>query len=218
MQPLNVCFYMSDMSDNPNFCTTARGVDDAVGVSDANSDASGEVSEQRFWYVAVVNRNSEKLIREKLFLKGYEAYVASQMEEHVWKNGRKKKIEHVLIPARIFIRLTEEERLEVVHLPYISYFLTDKARSTNRFGIHPLAVIPDREMQMLRFMLCNADSPVDFVSTSFHAGDRIRIIRGALKGFEGEVTRVTGETYVFIRLSILGTATSRVNPQDIEVI
>ena len=140
------------------------------------------------------------------------------MEDHVWKNGRKKKIEHVLIPAKIFIRLTEQERLEVVHLPYISYFLTDKAMATNAFGVHPLAVIPDREMQMLRFMLCNADSPVDFVSTQFRAGDRIRIVRGALKGFEGEVARITGETYVFIRLSVLGSALTRVSPQDIEVV
>ena len=209
---------MSDLSENPNSCATARGVDDAVGVSESDSSASEIASEQRFWYVAVVNRNSEKLIREKLLLKGFEAYVASQMEDHVWKNGRKKKIEHVLIPAKIFIRLTEQERLEVVHLPYISYFLTDKAMATNAFGVHPLAVIPDREMQMLRFMLCNADSPVDFVSTQFRAGDRIRIVRGALKGFEGEVARITGETYVFIRLSVLGSALTRVSPQDIEVL
>lgn len=209
---------MSDLSENPNSCATARGVDDAVGVSESDSSASEIASEQRFWYVAVVNRNSEKLIREKLLLKGFEAYVASQMEDHIWKNGRKKKIEHVLIPAKIFIRLTEQERLEVVHLPYISYFLTDKAMATNAFGVHPLAVIPDREMQMLRFMLCNADSPVDFVSTQFRAGDRIRIVRGALKGFEGEVARITGETYVFIRLSVLGSALTRVSPQDIEVV
>ena len=201
---------MSATSENPISGTTAHGVDDAVGVSDD--------SEELFWYVAVVNRNSEKLIREKLLQKGYEAYVASQMEDHVWANGRKKKVEHVLISARIFIRLTEEERREVVHLPYISYFLTDKARSTNEFGVHPLAVIPDREMQMLRFMLCNADSPVDFVSTQFRAGDRIRIVRGALKGFEGEVTRISGETYVFVRLSVLGSALTRALPQDIEVI
>ena len=198
------------MPENPDSCAATRGVDDAVGVS--------EEPEQLFWYVAVVNRNSEKLIREKLLQKGYEAYVASQMEEHVWANGRKKKVEHVLISARIFIRLTEEERREVVRLPYISYFLTDKARSTNEFGVHPLAVIPDREMQMLRFMLCNADSPVDFVSTQFRAGDRIRIVRGALKGFEGEVTRLSGETYIFVRLSVLGSALTRVLPQDIEVV
>lgn len=209
---------MSDMSENSHSCATALGVDDAVGVSDATDSASESLEDQRVWYVAVVNRNSEKLIREKLLLKGHEAYVASQMEDHIWKNGRKKKVEHVVIPARIFIRLTEEERREVVRLPYISYFLTDKARATNAFGVHPLAVIPDREMRMLRFMLCNADAPVDFISTRLRAGDHIRIVRGALKGFEGEVTRQLGDTYVFIRLSILGSATTKVAPQDLEVI
>lgn len=201
---------MSDTTEISENGPATLGVDDAVGVSDE--------AENRFWFVAVVNRNSEKLIREKLQKAGFEAYVASQQEEHVWKNGRKKKIEHVLIPARIFIRLTEEERLEVVHLPYISYFLTDKARTTNAYGIHPLAVIPDREMQMLRFMLCNADNPVDFVTTPFRVGNRIRIVRGPLKGFEGEVARLTGETFVFLRLSLLGSALTRVTPQDIEII
>ena len=201
---------MSDTSENSHSGSTALGVDDAVGVS---SDA-----EKRVWYVAVVNRNSEKLIRERLLQNGFEAYVASQLEEHRWANGRKKKVERVVISARIFIRLTEEERREVVHLPYINYFMTDKARAVNEYGTHPLAVIPDREMQMLRFMLCNADMPVDFVTTRLRAGDRIRIIRGPLKGFEGEVTRQLCDTYVFIRLSILGAATTRVTPQDIELI
>ena len=195
---------------NSNSCTTALGVDDAVGVC-PNED-------KRVWFVAVVNRNSEKLIREKLLQKGYDAYVATQHEEHRWANGRKKKVERVVISARIFIHLTEDERREVVHLPYINYFMTDKARTANAYGVHPLAVIPEREMKMLRFMLCNADSPVNIVSTPFRAGDRIRIVRGALKGFEGEVTRQLGETFVFIRLSILGAATTRVVPQDIELL
>ena len=201
---------MSDSTENSQNGSTTLGVDDAVGV---DSDA-----EKHFWFVAIVNRNSEKQIREKLLQKGYEAYVASQQEDRIWSNGRKKKIERVIITARIFIYLTEAERREVVQLPYIHYFLTDKAMAVNEFGTHPLAVIPDREMQMLRFMLCNADTPVDFVTTRFRAGDRIRIVRGALKGFEGDVTRMTGETYVFIRLSCLGAAMIRVNPQDIEKI
>ena len=198
---------MSDILEKLNCCATALGVDDAVGIS-----------QNRVWYVAVVKRNSEKLIREKLLQKGYDAYVATQKEEHRWASGRKKKVERVAISARIFIRLTEDERREVVRLPYINYFITDKARTANAYGVHPLAVIPDREMQMLRFMLCNADSPVDIISTPFRAGDRIRIVRGSLKGFEGEVTRQLGETYVLIRLSILGVAITRVTPQDIELI
>lgn len=201
---------MSDTTENSHSGSTALCVDDAVGV------CSG--SEERAWYVAVVNRNSEKLIREKLLQKGYETYVASQMEEHRWANGRKKKVERVVISARLFIFLTESERREVVHLPYINYFMTDKARAVNSFGVHPLAVIPAREMQMLRFMLCNADAPVGFVSTPLRAGDKIRIMRGPLMGFEGEVARMTGETYVFVRLSILGAALTRVTPQDIEII
>ena len=62
---------MSDILEKYNYCTTALGVDDAVGIS-----------ENRVWYMAVVKRNSEKLIREKLLQQGYDAYVATQKEEH----------------------------------------------------------------------------------------------------------------------------------------
>ena len=63
---------MSETSEISHSGTTALGVDDAVGFS---SD-----EKRRVWYVAVINRNSEKLIREKLLQKGYEAYVASQLD------------------------------------------------------------------------------------------------------------------------------------------
>ena len=96
--------------------------------------------------------------------------------------------------------------------------MTDKAMTANTFGNHPLAVVPDREMQMLRFMLCNAEAPVDFVTSRFRAGDKIRIVRGPLKGFEGEVARFSDDTFAFVRLSLLGVALTRVIPQDIEII
>jgi transcription antitermination factor NusG len=184
----------------------AQKVDDAVGVSN------------RQWFVAIVGRNTEKACRERLAALGYESYVATQIETRVWRTGQKKEVERVLISNLLFIHATERERLEIVKLPYINYFLTNKAGHTNDFGRHPLAVIPDSQMDMLRFMLYHADSPVTFTSEPLHLGDRIRVIRGQLAGCEGYVAKEGNQTHLVVRIDFLGSAQVTISSDDLEKI
>lgn len=185
---------------------SAQKVDDAVGVPN------------RQWFVAIVGRNTEKACRERLSALGYESYVATQMETRVWRTGQKKQVERVLISNILFIHVTERERLEIVKLPYINYFLTDKAGHTNDFGRHPLAVIPDSQMDMLRFMLYHADSPVSFTSEPLHLGDHIRVIRGQLTGCEGYVAKDGNQTHLVVRIDFLGSAQVSISSDDLEKI
>ena len=174
---------------------SAQKVDDAVGMPN------------RQWFVAIVGRNTEKACRERLTALGYESYVATQMETRVWRTGQKK-----------FIHVTERERLEIVKLPYINYFLTDKAGHTNDFGRHPLAVIPDSQMDMLRFMLYHADSPVSFTSEPLRLGDHIRVVRGQLTGCEGYVAKDGNQTHLVVRIDFLGSAQVSISSDDLEKI
>lgn len=87
--------------------TVNVNTDDAVGMSN------------RLWYVAVVNNRSEKRVAEKLTKMGVENYLPSQQEIHIWKSGKKVKIDKILIPAKIFVHCTERERKELVTLPFI---------------------------------------------------------------------------------------------------
>ena len=186
--------------------TTTMDVGDAVGVQSPK------------WYVAFVGHNTEKICRDRLKQLGYESYVASQEEIHEWKNGRRKKVERVVIPTLLFVRVTEKQRREVVHLPFIKYFLTNKARSADDFGRHPLAVIPDSQMQQLRFMLFNAENSVGFVSEHLRLGDHIRVARGSLKGLEGNVVRYKdGSSYLVAQIESLGYAMVKIAIEDIEI-
>lgn len=188
--------------------TTAQGVGDAVGVP------------TRYWYVAFVGPNAEKQCRDRLLRLGYEAYAATQEETHHWKNGKHKKVEVVIITQLLFIHCTPEERKEIVSLPYIRSFLVNKAAKANKFGVRPVTIIPDRQMQMLQFMLYKADTPVQFVAEPVIAGDTIRIIRGDMKGLEGEVVELKGseERYLSIRLNMLGCALLHISLADVEKI
>ncbi|MBQ9666156.1 MAG: UpxY family transcription antiterminator [Bacteroidaceae bacterium] len=111
------------------------------------------------WYIAVVNRNTEKACREKLQKLGYESYVASRTELHDWKCGKSKDVETVVIPAVLFIHATEEERRFIVNFPFIHRFLTNKSQSRSRVGTsnHPFATLSDIEMANLQRSLATTD-------------------------------------------------------------
>lgn len=180
-------------------------VGDAVGVG------------ERKWYVAVVNHNTEKAVEERLQKLDYETYVAKQMVIRVWNNGRKAKVDKVIIPSLVFIKCTEKERKEIVTLPYINRFMTNKAGAASAGGPRPLAVIPESQIETLRYMLGQSDIPVSFVDRPLKLGDKVKVIRGSLKGIEGEVIQVTeGKADVVVRVDMIGAAKMTINASEIE--
>lgn len=183
----------------------ANVASDAVGVS------------SRKWFIAIVNTNTEISSRERLLSEGYEARVASQFETHLWRNGRRYKSEHILIPLTLFVHATEEERREIISYPFIKKFMTDKAQVANNYGVHPFAVVPDHEMDMLQFMLYQSDTAVKFSSRPIRQGSKIRVVRGSLRGFEGHITRYhDNDAYAVANIGILGCAMVKISLCDIE--
>lgn len=85
--------------------------------------------------------------------------------------------------------------------------MTNKA-GTSKDGLRkPLAIIPDAQIEMLKFMLGNSDSPVNITQADFKAGDKVRVLRGSLAGLEGEVTDMTkGKSELIVRLDLFGCA------------
>lgn len=190
---------MSETEKNFETQTPAIVADDAVGLPR--------------WYVAYVGTRAEKAVRDRLISLGYEAYAATQWEVHVWRNGRKKKIERPVITHYVFIRLTEQQRAVVVTMPEIHYFLVNKAGAANEYGRHLPAVIPDSQMQMLRRMLGQTDSTVRFATSGFAVGDAVHIMVGG-GDLEGRVVRIPGDQarYIGVRIDQLGCAYMEVSP------
>ena len=182
------------------------GVDGAVGVPEAK------------WFVAIVNSRHEKSVADKLLTVGIETYVAAQKEMRVWANGRRKIVDRVVIPSMVFVKCTEQQRRRIVNLPYVNRFLVN--RSADSGGLNkPVAVIGDAEIQKLKFMLGQSDSPIEFAPTEFRVHDNIRVIRGGLRGLEGEIRENSDGTHTLvISLALLGGATVHIQPQDVEKI
>lgn len=196
------------MTDNKdiitNSTTATPNVDDAVGVAEAK------------WFIAIVNNRSEKASSEKLAKMGVENYVPVQEELRVWNNGKKVMVEKVMIPSKIFIRCTEHRRREIVNLPFIFRFMTDKAKVSVNSVNSPLAVVPGHEIEQLKFMLGVAEAKVAFTDR-FAKGDKIMVRRGPFKGLIGVVLEdaESKTSHLYIDVDFLGSAYVEIDPKDV---
>ena len=197
---------MESTRNSDPIATVPNGVGDAVGMA------------KKQWFVAIVKNNTEKSAAEKLEKLGFNLYLPTQKETRIWKNGKRAMIERVVIPSIIFVNCTEEERKGIVNLHFINRFMTDKAGSQIN-NAKPLAIIPDSQIKALQFMLGNSDTPVTITSRPFMKGDKIRVIRGKLKGLEGEVMDLNKDkTELVIRIDYFGCAKLTIDTINVEVI
>lgn len=186
-------------------CTPATpNVDDAVGVTEAK------------WFIAIVNNRSEKSCAEKLTKMGLENYVPVQEELRIWANGKRVNVEKVMIPSKIFIHCTERERREIVNLPFIFRFMTNKAETSVNSMSKPLAVVPDHEIQQMKFMLDVADAKVAFTDR-FVKGDKVKVRRGPFIGLVGVVLEDSESktSHLYIDIDFLGSAYVEIDPKDV---
>lgn len=183
-----------------------QGVDGAVGVPPSK------------WFVAIVNARHEKTVAEKLEALGYGAYVAAQKEMRVWKNGRRKVVDRVVIPSVVFVNCTEKVRRQIVNFPYIYRFMVNRSADSGALN-KPVAVIPDKEIEKLKFMLGQSDYPVNFEPISFKVTDNVRVIRGSLAGLVGEVIKESDGTQTLtVVIEHLGCAKVNIDARDVELL
>ena len=161
------------------------------------------------WVAALVHNNCEKKVATKLDKLGIENYVAIQTEEHQWSD-RKKKIDRIVIPMVVFVRLAKNEEDEFRRLPFIIKFITYP-------GTKELATpIADSQIEQLKLLLEKAESPVTFCNY-VEIGDVVKINNGSLKGLKGYCCGVSNSD-IAIHLDLLGYATTHVPKDYIEKI
>ena len=160
------------------------------------------------WVAALVQMCTEKKVGDRLTKLGIENYVPTQTEIHQWSD-RKKKIERVVIPMVVFVRADEATERTLRMQSFIRKILTYPGQTA-------AAVIPDEQIDRLKFMLKQTDSPVELMPENLRVGDRVRIVRGALKGLEGELCKsVPEKSMVAIRIDGLGYACVSVSVGDL---
>lgn len=160
------------------------------------------------WLVAYVKMHHEKRVRDKLTDLGVENFLPVQTEIRQWSD-RKKKIESVLIPMMIFVRVNTEEQHTVITQPSVLRYLVLR-------GEHAPTEIPENQMDQFRFMLDFSEQPVNFNTDKLRTGEKVKVIKGPLSGLEGELVNVEGKSNIAIRIAQLGCAVVEINCNMVE--
>lgn len=162
-----------------------------------------------YWVAATVQMNTEKKVSLQLTKLGYHCYLPTQTEIHQWSD-RKKKIDRIVIPTIVFLRVNKDEENELRKQPYIYRFISYP-------GQKAAAIIPDEQIEQLKFMLENADSPIEFTDCVFEVGEEVEIARGPLKGLYGELCHTEkGKQMVGIHVKLLGYSLVNVDIKDVK--
>ena len=162
------------------------------------------------WIAALVQMCTEKKVGERLTKLGVENYVPTQTEIRQWSD-RKKKVERVVIPMVVFVHTDEKTERSLRMHSFIRKILTYPGQTN-------AAVIPDDQIDRLKFMLRQSDSPVEMMEQHLQVGDKVHIVRGALQGLEGELYKNVDKSMVAIHIEALGYACVSVSVEDIEKI
>lgn len=162
------------------------------------------------WIAALVQMCMEKKVGERLTKLGVENYVPTQTEIRQWSD-RKKKVERVVIPMVVFVHTDEKTERSLRMHSFIRKILTYPGQTA-------AAVIPDDQIDRLKFMLRQSDSPVEMMEQHLQVGDKVHIVRGALQGLEGELYKNVDKSMVAIHIEALGYACVSVSVEDIEKI
>ncbi len=163
------------------------------------------------WIAALVQSCTEKRVGARLDKLEVENYIPTQTEIHQWSD-RKKKIERIVIPMIVFIHTDEMTERRLRMQTYIRKILSYP-------GQWKAAVIPDSQINRLKFMLRHAETSVELLEQSLQVGETVRVVRGPLKGLEGEICMTKDDKpMVAIRIDCLGYACVNIEKSDVEII
>ena len=165
----------------------------------------------KYWVAALVQMNTERSVSNKLSSLGIENYIPVQPELRQWSD-RKKIVERVVIPMIVFVRVDEETEKKLKTFSFIYKLISYPGQKT-------VAVIPDSQIDDLKFMLGNTELKVTVSETVLMTGDRVEIIRGPLKGLHGNVFILEGNNkMVGIHIGLLGYAYVKLDIKDVKTV
>lgn len=196
------------IESRPNALTPSAG-DSAVGVPKV---------QQPLWYLIVVKNNTELVCAEKVSKDGFRTYVPTQTEIQLTSRGQRKTVERRILPSILFVFATNKERLDLLKRHTFLFKSVEDPTRRNSYGKASPAYVTEEEIERMQFMLYKAERPVSFDASVLKKGTKVRVIRGPLTNLEGYLDTDATGTYVAVNISILGSAKTEVNRNDVEPI
>lgn len=138
-----------------------------------------------YWYAARTRYGQELKIRDRLVCEGMEHFIPT-----THSSGHRK--ERAAVSNLVFLHATKAEALEFANTSGVRMkYIIDCATRT-------LLVVPDKQMEDFRRVFEEANEVV--TDRLLTLGERVRVIRGPLKGVDGHILQFQGKYYVVVGL------------------
>jgi len=166
-----------------------------------------ESNQVEHWYALQTRARHERIVAERLGMRGVQTFLPTATEIHRWSD-RKKKVEVPLFSCYLFARLaaTKVDRLRVLCVDGVFSFVGGRGEGLP---------IPDEQIDAVRALV---ESQLPCASHPFlKIGQRVRIRSGSLDGLEGIlVSRNRDSTLVISVDAIQRSLSVRVDGYHIE--
>jgi transcription antitermination factor NusG len=156
-------------------------------------------TEKSCWFPARTHSGQEIKIKERLEKMGVECFIPTEVR----RNYRGQKKLHPLITALVFIRATKQRACELKTLDQLPVnYLFD-------YSNRKMMIVPDKQMEDFQRVLDASIGEGGLMGRPVGIGDRVQVVRGPLKGVEGQVLELQGDLYVVVNL--LGSIFAKVH-------
>lgn len=157
------------------------------------------------WWALYTRHQHEKVIAEMLSAKGFEVFLPLYESTRRWKD-RRKILSLPLFPCYVFVRGGLDRRLQVLTTPGVHMIL---------YRGDQVAIIPESEIEAIQRAVDGSFrvEPHPFLK----CGARVRVIRGALEGVEGILTRKKNLCRLVLSVDMLSQSVAvEVHASDVE--
>ena len=134
-------------------------------------------------FVFYTKARVERIVQMELVLRNYEVFLPLSKTLRVWNNGQKKWISKVLFPNYIFVKTTPCELYRITLMPNIICIVNCSGKPS---------IISAREIEQIKAILC-LDKEFT-VETNYTKGERVKVVKGPLRGYEGILIEQKGKT------------------------
>jgi transcription antitermination factor NusG len=181
-----------------------------TGTMDSPANGTDDREARAFrWYAARTQMNCERKAVNVIKDVISESYIPVQEEIHQWSD-RKKKVQRLVIPMIAFVKMDKDVAMTIHSRSCFLGLLKNP-------GANRPSDIPEEQILTLKFMLENSESPVSIETMPLKVGDKVRIVKGGLKGLEGNVLmHKDGTSSVVVKLDLLGCARVNIDASELE--
>ena len=152
-----------------------------------------KVSDEKQWYAVLTGSRKEKFVAERLARKGIECYLP--LVNRTKRYASRVKTHTVpLISCYVFVQIDKVEKIQVLETTYVYRFVEFDAR---------VAVIPQREMDLLKQVVGEFDAVELVTGQRYKSGQQVELIAGELTGIKGTVIEERGSKRYLVELESL---------------